>query len=80
MKRTDMTAINEKIKEKIKKLPDDAKLELVDSILMELDKPDPEIDRIWVKEARKRWQAYKAGKTKTVSYDQVMSKYKYQTK
>ena len=48
------------------------KMELVDSILMQLDKPDPEIDRIWAEEARSRWQAYKAGKLKTVSYEQVM--------
>ena len=29
---------------------------------MQLDKPDPDIDRIWAKEARKRWQAYRAEK------------------
>jgi putative addiction module component (TIGR02574 family) len=60
--------------EKIKSLPDIEKIELVDSILMQLDKPDPEIDRIWADEARKRRQAYKMGKLETVSYDQVMEK------
>jgi hypothetical protein len=43
-------------------LPDIEKIELVDSILRQLDKPDPEIGRIWAEEARKRWLAYKAGK------------------
>ena len=38
----------------IKDLPDVEKLRLVDAILTELDKPDPEIDRIWAEEARKR--------------------------
>jgi hypothetical protein len=42
---------------------------------MQLDKPDPEIDRIWAVESRKRWLAYKAGKLETVSYNQVMEKY-----
>jgi hypothetical protein len=42
---------------------------------MQLDKPDPEIDRIWAEEAKKRWKAYKAGKVATVSYEQVMKKY-----
>ena len=60
---------------KIRSLPDSTKLELVDLILMQLDKPDPEIDRIWAEEARNRWKAYKAGKVKTVSYEQVMKKH-----
>lgn len=70
-----MGTINDEFAAKIKSLPDIEKIELVDSILMQLDKPDPEIDRIWTDEARKRWQAYKSGKIETVSYDQVMKKY-----
>ena len=62
--------------EKIKSLPDIEKIELVDSILMQLDKPDPEIDRIWADEASKRRQAYEMGKLETVPYDQVMEKYR----
>ncbi|MCL4536289.1 MAG: addiction module protein [Nitrospirae bacterium] len=71
-----MGTITNELAEKIKSLPDIEKIELVDSILMQLDKPDPEIDRIWAEEARKRWLAYKAGKVETVSYDQVMDKYR----
>ncbi len=71
-----MGTITDELAEKIKSLPDNEKIELVDSILMQLDKPDPEIDRIWADEARKRWMAYKAGKVETVSYDQVMGKYR----
>ncbi len=70
-----MGTIIDEFAAKIKFLPDIEKIELVDSILMQLDKPDPEIDRIWADEARKRWQAYKSGKIETVSYDQVMKKY-----
>ena len=71
-----MGTIRDDLAEKIKSLPDIEKIELVDSILMQLDKPDPEIDRIWADEARKRWQAYKMGKLETVPYDQVMEKYR----
>jgi putative addiction module component (TIGR02574 family) len=60
----------------IKDLPDVEKLRLVDAILTELDKPDPEIDRIWAQEARKRWIAYKAGRIPTASYEEVMAKYR----
>ena len=71
-----MGTINSELAEKIKSLPDTDKIELVDSILTQLDKPDPELDRIWADEARKRWQAYKAGKLETVPYEQVMEKYR----
>ena len=71
-----MGTIRDDLAEKIKSLPDIEKIELVDSILMQLDKPDPEIDRVWADEARKRWQAYKMGKLETVPYDQVMEKYR----
>ncbi|MEK6599170.1 MAG: addiction module protein [Deltaproteobacteria bacterium] len=71
-----MGTINDEFAAKIKSLPDSEKIELVDSILMQLDKPDPEIDRIWADEARKRWQAYKSGEIETVTYEQVMDKYR----
>jgi len=70
-----MGTLSSELAEKIKSLPDTDKIELVDSILMQLDKPDPEIDRIWADEARKRWQAYKEGKLEAVSYEKVMEKY-----
>jgi putative addiction module component (TIGR02574 family) len=71
-----MGTIRDELAAKIKSLPDIEKIELVDSILMQLDKPDPEIDRIWADEARRRWKAYKSGKLETVPYDKVMSKYR----
>jgi putative addiction module component (TIGR02574 family) len=64
------------ITEEIRKLPDVEKLRLVDTILSDLDKPDPEIDRVWAEEARKRWAAYKAGKVPTVTYESVMAKHR----
>ena len=72
-----MATINKELDAKIRSLPDNVKLELVDSILMQLDKPDPEIDRIWAEEARNRWRAYKAGKVETVSYERVMKKHSH---
>ena len=71
-----MGAIPNEIAAKIKSLTDIEKIKLVDYILMQLDKPDPEIDRIWIDEARKRWLAYKTGKAETVPHDQVMEKYR----
>jgi hypothetical protein len=48
----------------------------VDRILVELDRPDPEIDRVWADEARARWQAYRASRAGSVSYAEVMDKHR----
>jgi putative addiction module component (TIGR02574 family) len=66
----------DKIAQEIRELPDVEKLRLLDAILTDLDKPDPEIDRVWAEEARERWAAYKAGKVPTVSYESVMAKHR----
>lgn len=54
-----MSTSTDKLASEIKDLPDAEKLRLVDAILADLDKPDPEIDRIWADEARNRWASYK---------------------
>lgn len=66
----------DKLAAEIHDLPDVEKLRLVDAILADLDRPDPEIDRVWAEEARERWVAYKAGRVPTVSYETVMSKHR----
>ena len=71
-----MSSSADKLSEEIRTLPDVEKLRLVDTILTDLGKPDPEIDRVWAEEARKRWAAYKSGRARTVSYEEVMSKYR----
>jgi putative addiction module component (TIGR02574 family) len=66
----------EKLAAEIQALSDVEKLRLVDEILSDLDKPDPEMDRVWAEEARKRWAAYKEARITSVSYNQVMEKYR----
>lgn len=71
-----MTKLAEKIASEINALSDIEKLQIVDAILTDLDKTDPEIDRIWAEESRKRWAAYKSGTIEVVPYDKVMEKYR----
>lgn len=71
-----MSTTADKLVSEIKGLPDQEKLRLLQEILEQLDRPDSEIDRIWADEARRRWAAYKAGKISTVSYEDVMAKYR----
>ncbi len=70
-----MSTTADRLASEIRDLPDAEKLRLVDAILTDLDKPDPEIDRIRAEEARKRWAAYKAGEIPTVAYEEVMTKH-----
>jgi putative addiction module component (TIGR02574 family) len=71
-----MSTTTDKLVSEIRGLPDVEKLRLVEAILTDLDKPDPEMDRIWAEEASKRWAAYKAGRIPTVSYEDVMTKHR----
>lgn len=72
-----MTTSTEKLAAEIRSLSDMEKLHLVETILTDLDKPDPEIDRIWADEARKRWAAYLGGRTASEDYQTVMGKYRH---
>jgi len=67
---------SDKLVSEIRSLPDEEKLRLLNLLLTDLDKPDPEIDQIWANEARRRWDAYRAGKLETLSYEELLSKYK----
>ena len=71
-----MSATTDELVSEIRALPDDEKMRVVDAILAELHKPDPEIDRVWAQEAKKRWAAYKEGRIDSVSYEDVMAKHR----
>ncbi len=73
-----MATSADKLALEIRSWPDLEKLRLVNAILSDLDKPDPELDGIWAEEARKRWAAYRAGQTPTVAYEDVMAKHRRQ--
>jgi len=57
-------------------LPPVERIELVDNILASLDKPDSEIDALWVKEAEDRLSAWRSGEIEAVDLDQVLAKYR----
>lgn len=71
-----MAKAMEKLTAEIHHLPDADKLRLVDAILADLDRPDPAIDKVWAKEARKRWTSHKTGHSPSVPYESVMAKHR----
>lgn len=58
--------------EKAKDLPDIEKLALVDALLAQLDRPDPELDQVWAEEARQRRQAYRERRLQARDYEDVI--------
>lgn len=57
------------------KLDPAERFELVDQILHSLDRPDPEIDRIWLEEAERRLAAYRAGKVQGIPAEEIFGKF-----
>ena len=51
------------------------RFELVDQILHSLDKPDPDMDRIWLEEAERRLTAYRAGKVSGIPAEEIFGKF-----
>ena len=62
--------INEIIQEALR-LPASARFEIVDQLMQSLDKPDPEIERMWGEEAVRRLAALDAGRGQTYAADEV---------
>lgn len=70
-----MATPEEILKEAISLSPSE-QAKLVDHLISFLDKPDPELDKLWAEEAESRLDAYNRGDLKAVSLDEVLSKYK----
>ena len=70
-----MATPEEILKEAIALRPSE-QAKLVDHLISLLDKPDPELDKLWAEEAESRLEAYKNGKLKAISLEEVLSKYK----
>ncbi|MEK6698819.1 MAG: addiction module protein [Nitrospirota bacterium] len=47
---------------------------VIEALLKSLDVPDPRIEEMWAAEAEKRLKTYKAGKIKTVSFEDMFVK------
>lgn len=63
------------ITEEAERLPVLDRVRLVEHLLATLDKPDPDIDRAWAEECRRRRDSYLRGETTTLDADEVLAKY-----
>lgn len=71
-----MAANSQEILKEELTLPSKERATLVDDLLASLDQPDEGIDSLWRKEVDDRIAAYKAGKIRAITLDEVLSKYR----
>ena len=69
-----MDNISNKIKE-TSSLSETESIYLINALLESLDKPDEEIEKLWVKESEVRYEAYKKGELKSVNWEEIKAKY-----
>jgi len=58
--------------ESVLELPPNERARLMDFIVTSLDRPDSTIDNIWLDEAEKRLEAFRAGKTQGIPASDVL--------
>jgi len=68
-------ALKEELLDKAKKLQPVEKLQLIDALLESLDNPDPKIEKLWIKEADERYEAYKKGELKATDWEEIKKRY-----
>ncbi|AUB82433.1 addiction module protein [Candidatus Thiodictyon syntrophicum] len=54
-------------------LPPQERAALVEGIIASLDRPDPSLDALWLKEAQDRLAAYDAGELEAIDADEVFA-------
>jgi len=70
-----MATTNDRVIEEALSLPADARLNLIEKLLMSLNLPtDEEIDRLWAEEAERRVSQIEEGKVKLVPGEEVFAK------
>jgi putative addiction module component (TIGR02574 family) len=68
-----MSASAETLLRQALQLPPIDRAALVESLITSLDKPDSELDAIWLKEAESRMAAYRAGEIEAIDADEVFA-------
>jgi hypothetical protein len=63
---------NEIIQEAINLKPQEKYL-IIESLVLSLNEPDKDIEKIWIEESQKRLDEYKKGNLKTLSFEEVFN-------
>ena len=68
-----MTRPAEKLLHQAMKLPAPERAALVEGLVESLDKPDPALDALWLKEAESRIAAYRTGELEAIDAEKVFA-------
>jgi putative addiction module component (TIGR02574 family) len=68
-----MSASAETLLRQALELPSNDRAAMVEELLTSLDKPDAELDALWVKEAERRMVAYRAGELGAIDSEEVFA-------
>ena len=63
---------NEIIQEALNLKPQEKYL-IIESLILSLNVPDKDIEKIWIEESQKRLDEYKNGNLKTLSFEEVFN-------
>ena len=62
--------------EQARALPPQDRIALVEEVLDSLDRADPDMDRLWAREAKARLAAYRRGELAAKHLDEMIAKYR----
>lgn len=68
-----MSASAETLLRQALELPPNDRAALVEGLISSLDKPDPELDGLWLKEAESRMAAYRTGELGAIDAHEVFA-------
>ena len=74
-----MSTSTEILLRQLLELPANDRAALVEGLILSLDKPDPALDALWLKEAESRLAAYRSGELGAVDADEVFAELGRQT-
>lgn len=72
-------SVSTEILRQLLELPANDRAALVEELILSLDKPDPALDALWLKEAESRLAAYRSGELSAVDADEVFAELGRQT-
>jgi putative addiction module component (TIGR02574 family) len=68
-----MATLTESLLRQALELPPSERAALIEGLIVSLNKPDPTVDALWLKEAESRMAAYRSGELDAVDADQVFA-------
>ncbi len=70
-----MTINTKQVMKEALELPLSERIHLTDKLLLSINNPNEEIDKVWQKEIEDRIAAYKTNKTESIPIEKVMERY-----